>query len=642
MRLRVFLLTSALLATTALAFAPAITPCAFARPGGGGSYSGGGAGGGGGGGGMGAGGAGGIGGGGFSGSSRGGGGGTGSSAAGLVVFALFAGVFIVVFIARQRRMASDTGARSALMAAQYDRTAGVRRSVSLDPLRVRDPGLTEQSVVDHVRPMADMLRTAWCGGDMRPARPFVSDGVYSRFQVQLALMRQENRRNVMGDARVLYTTIEAVQDAAPLDVVHVRLTAEARDTEVPVDAAEPQVQAAIAGTPVQPYTEIWSLVRATGAQSKPPGFDVGRACPSCGAPMAEGETIKCKYCGALVCSGEHDWVLAEITQLEEWHPATQIPPGLDALRARDPGVAREVLEDRASYAFWKWVQAGRAASGAPLRQCATAALLASGANTEWNRGAVDVAVGGSEVLRCDVGGPDGFDRAYVKIFWSGRFGGSQAPTPCKTVLVLARKSGVTSKLSMTALACTACGAALVESDSSKCDHCGVELAAGDQAWVLDAVLQPDQVGAPLRSAAAPAAAPDEAALASLVPDVADPRERRVLFARMAQLMANDGVIGGKERKLLAMCATRWGIPPEQLQQVLASPPQGDYGGALGVQAPEWFLAGLVAAAMADGRVDARERAMLEHACDALRLPREAIDRQIAAATQRLGTAAPGA
>jgi uncharacterized membrane protein YebE (DUF533 family) len=84
-----------------------------------------------------------------------------------------------------------------------------------------------------------------------------------------------------------------------------------------------------------------------------------------------------------------------------------------------------------------------------------------------------------------------------------------------------------------------------------------------------------------------------------------------------------------------MCAARWGIPAEQVEQALASPPEGGYGAALGVQAPESFLAGLVAAAMADGRVDARERALLEHACDSLQLPRDAIERQIEANSQRV-------
>jgi len=449
---------------------------AFARPGGGGSYHGGSS----------TGGSHGGGGGGFSGtgvSTTGGGGVPLGPVGTLVMLGIIGGVVLIVLVQRARQ-------RNAPRADQFDATAGMRMSASLAPLQVRDPLLTEQSLVDHVRPMADQLRNAWCGGNMLPARPFVSDGVYSRFQVQLALMRQENRRNVMGDAQVLFTTIEAVEDAVPLDVVHVRLTAQARDTEVHCDANDAQIQAALARTNVEAYTEIWTLVRCAGAMTKPGDAKVGTACPKCGAPLAGGEMLKCRYCGALVCSGEHDWVLAEITQVVEWRPTGQRPPGLDALRGRDPGVAAEVLEDRASYLFWKWVEAGRAQSPAPMRKCSTAALLASGARWEWTRGAVDVAVGGSDVVQCVVGAPDGRDHVDVLVKWSARFQGSPTYTPCQTVMRMARKSGVQSKLSMTALVCQACGAPVGDSDSTKCDHCGVELTAGDQAWVLEAVLQP--------------------------------------------------------------------------------------------------------------------------------------------------------
>jgi hypothetical protein len=399
----------------------------------------------------------------------------------LIVLGIVVG-FVVIVVVAQRRRAS--GPRTD----QVDAFAGQRASASLGPLQARDPMLTEQSIVEHVRPMADQLRGAWCSGDMRPARPFVSDGVYSRFQVQLALMRQENRRNVMGEAQVLFTTIEAVEDAAPLDVVHVRLTAQARDTEVTWQAGDAEIQQALARTPVAPYTEIWSLVRRSGAQTKPGGFQVGQACPSCGAPLAGGETIKCRYCGALVCSGEHDWVLAEITQLEEWRPTGGRPPGVDALRASDPGTAAEVLEDRASYVFWKWVESGRAGRFTPLAKHAMAAVLGPAARLETCAGASDVSVGGSQVVQCVVGAPDGYDHVDVMVMWSARFRGSSDYTPCRTVMRLARRTGVQSKLSMTALVCAACGAPLVESDSTKCDHCGAELAAGDQAWVLEAVV----------------------------------------------------------------------------------------------------------------------------------------------------------
>jgi hypothetical protein len=114
-------------------------------------------------------------------------------------------------------------------------------------------------------------------------------------------------------------TVEAVEDAPPLDVVHGRVTAEARDTEVPLDGTDAHVLAALAATSIEPYTEIGSLVRRTEAPS--------------------------------------DWVLAKITQLIAWRPAGH-PPGVDALRARDPGIARAVLEDRASYSLLE-VGAGR-------------------------------------------------------------------------------------------------------------------------------------------------------------------------------------------------------------------------------------------------------------------------------------------
>jgi hypothetical protein len=231
-------------------------------------------------------------------------------------------------------------------------------------------------------------------------------------------------------------------------------------------------------------------------QSKPAGYQVGRACPRCGAPLDQGETMKCRYCGAVVCSGEHDWVLAEITQMSEWVPGHRLPRGLQELRAGDRGVAREVLEDRASYVFWKWVQAARAGTWTPLRKCATQALLGSGAhlgttdlattNLGWVRAATDVAVGSSDLVACEVNpGGRGYDYAHVQIAWSARPPGTTQHVSSQTLVRLVRRTGVSSKPSLTALACPACGAPLAETESSRCDHCSAELADGEQTWVLD-------------------------------------------------------------------------------------------------------------------------------------------------------------
>ncbi|MEO8875054.1 MAG: hypothetical protein ABI461_05660, partial [Polyangiaceae bacterium] len=428
------------------------------------------------------------------------------------------------------------------------------------------------------------------------------------------------------------TTLAGVSTTPPLDCVHIRVTAEARDANIPYNSTPEQAQSLLQRKSVEPYTEVWTLVRRQGATSKLQPAQVGKNCPSCGGPLDGAEMVKCKYCNALICSAEHDWVLAEITQDSEWYPESyEEVRGLNQMKQNDPMLAREVLEDRASYVFWKWIQAARIQNMQPLRKCATSRFAANPAALQQVAQTRDVAIGGSDVMLCDAGGsgaPDGdLDFVFVKLYWSAIFGQQQQATPMQSVVRLARKAGVASKLSMTSVVCQACGAPLTESDSTTCDHCHAEVAAGTQAWVLDAMLQPGEVRP--RAQAADAPIPDW-----LVPNIADPRERQVLFAQMAAVMASDGNLDAKEKKLLRLCAQRWAIPEPMVAQIIGNP-RPVYANSMQSTSPQWFLAGLVTAAMMDGKVDAHEQAMLQNACAALGLPPDELQRQLAAAEQRM-------
>lgn len=615
-----------------------ISSVAFARPGGGGSFASGG-------GGSHSSGGGGFSGGGFSGGSHSSGGSTtfstggfsgasttystGGGGGGSIVF-FFLIIAAVIFISVMRTRV-DRVTRDAILNAEYQMRQPAGPPASLALLQQRDPALTEMAIFQRVQIMSDILRDAWCNGEMKPARAFVSDGVFSRFNVQLALMKGEGLRNVMADARVLNITLAGVSTTPPLDCVHVRLTAQARDANIPYNSTPEQAQQALAHKAVEPYTEVWTLVRRQGAQSKLQPSQVGKNCPSCGGPLDGAEMIKCKYCGALICSAEHDWVLAEITQDSEWYPESHDEVrGLNQMKQADPMLAREVLEDRGSYLFWKWIQSARIQNMQPLRKCATQRFAANPAVLQQVAQTRDVAIGGSDVILADAGGgasdPD-LDFVYVKLYWSAIFGQNQQATPMQSVVRLARKAGVASKLSMTSVVCQSCGAPLTESDTTTCDHCHAEIAAGTQAWVLDAMLQPGEVRE--RSHAPDAPLPDW-----LVPNIADPRERQVLFTQMAALMASDGNLDAKEKKLLRLCAQRWSIPEPMVAQVIGNPrPVG--ANAIQSASPQWFLAGLVTAAMMDGKVDAHEQAMLQNACAALGLPPDELQRQLAAAQQRM-------
>ncbi|WP_394832502.1 TIM44-like domain-containing protein [Pendulispora rubella] len=544
---------------------------------------------------------------------------------GFIVLLFIVGGIVLIWwlVARSTR-----NKRAAILDAQHEATSRPRNA-SIETLLARDPQLTVESIIQRVQHMSVTLREAWCAGDMKPARPFVSDGVFSRFQVQLELMRTEGMRNVMSDASILYTTVEAVDSRPPIDVVHVRFTAQARDRMVPAQSTPEQIAAALRGASVEPYTEIWTLVRKQGAVTRLPPEQVGKCCPSCGAPLdVQAEMIKCQYCGALACSAEHDWVLSEITQLSEWYPESHGEvPGLVELRETDPLVAREVLEDRASYLFWKWIESARKRSPVPVRKCATAEFIQMRANVAPLANVSDVAIGAADCILCDPGPENDFDHVYVKVYWSARFQPQQEPTPNQSIVKLTRRAGVHAKFSMTSVICPNCGGALTESDNPRCDYCGTEVAAGEQSWVLDAMLAPGDVR--------PRANHEQPLPEWLVPNIADPREREILFAQMASLMSQDGKLGKQEKKLLRVCSRRWVIPDETVAQVMSNPHAAQTSPLVSAS-PQWFLAGLVSAALIDGKLDNQERAMLDRARMALALPPEELERQIQVLRQRLG------
>jgi len=229
----------------------------------------------------------------------------------------------------------------------------------LQSLRRQDPGLTEEGITRRALQMAEILREAWCAGDMRPARSFVSDGVFCRFTTQLAMMRARGERNVMGDARIV-------------------------------------------------------AIASAGAELAPP------------------------------------------------------------------------LEDRASFLFWKWIEACAQGSAAPVRKCATAGFLTA---MPAAPALLDVAVGGVDLLACGPAGEHGrMDAVTVRVTWSGASGPGAESLPRVQLIAMARQAGVMSSPASSALLCPECGAALGASDSDQCDHCYAQVATGAHAWVLAGVV----------------------------------------------------------------------------------------------------------------------------------------------------------
>ena len=368
----------------------------------------------------------------------------------------------------------------------------------VDALRASDPDFDLVTFLDQVKALFLRVQAAWAGGGLAPVRRDLSDATFQRLRVQLELLRAQNVRNVTEDMAVLDLVPAGLEQTSAFDTLHVRIRAQARDVDVPVSLSAEQAQERAQRAPLEPFVEVWSFVRRPGTRSRKDGVLPPGKCPNCGAPFDGGAAGNCGYCGAIVNSGAYDWVLAEITQGVEAGSTPVEVPGLEALRAADPALSLEVLEDRASLLFWGWIDAQSRAEPGRMAKLATADFLAemtadAAALRSRQRARVflQAAVGSVAVRAIEEGSTT---LAHVEIRWSARMGivpagaspGTLATLPQRWIFTLARKAGVKTDQArgMATARCGNCGAPLGDSVQPTCDHCGATLNDGAHDWVL--------------------------------------------------------------------------------------------------------------------------------------------------------------
>lgn len=513
--------------------------------------------------------------------------------------------------------------------------ADVRGSVNA--LTLKDPAFRLEPLLEQVRGLFLSLQKAWFERDMTPVRPFLSDATYQRFNVQLELLRRNGVRDAITDVQVLEVQLLAISSSEWFDTLHVRVRAQMRDTDAPAEASDSEALRLAQRAPLEPFTEVWSFVRKPGAKTKIGETLYQGKCPQCGAPFKGGASNACEYCDAIVNSGNYDWTLSEITQGVEHvrHHATV--DGLLEARQGDPALNLEILEDRASLLFWKWVDAqsrGEAKGLAKVAHAEAVTALEDELERLRKQGRrkvfLECAVGGVLVRAFEVEA-SGFDRAHVEIRWSARMGIGPAnekppalPTvPQRWIFTLTRKHGTRTPTEhgMSTSRCPQCHGPLTDSLSTTCDYCQAPLGSGERDWVLASAHPFEQWNAIEDQRYHARTVRRAVGASSLGEDrIADIQERQRLLYMMAAVAAADGAVGAPERKLLKLCSERWSVPWANVEMALGAGPQlFDRLIPKGSPEGEIFLRHIVEVALVDGRIDRQERRMLEVAAQHLDL-----------------------
>ena len=603
---------------------------------------------------------------GFSGGGGGGGGGGGDSDVGFLIWLLFqlirllievpyVGIplllLVIVFFVYGAFQGNDAH-KSSVIRRGVAAEDMARAPQYVSAIRANDAAFDADRFVDRVRQAFVRIQYAWSGQNLSDVRPFISDAVHERFSLQFDEQRALGYRNEMKDVVVRKVNIAHAQSGAVFDEISIRVEASASDQNVDLQTGRPMSGTKAAGE----FVEVWSFLRRRGAKTHPekPGLMEGN-CPNCGGPIDMNQAANCTYCGALLRSGQYDWVLAEITQQYEWEPRKKTDiPGVSALRKRDPEFNAQELEDRASVIFWRWAAADRLASPEPLVKVALPTFLAqyeselrepTGDRTplapspthyygECAVGAVDL----MGVLPTSDKADDhqvkhrSLDLAMVNVRWQGhtftrvspgqksRRGDKSAVT--NTLFVLGRSpvAQTNPDLSISSAHCPSCGAPETDGAAATCGHCGTPLNLGTQQWALAEVVAlhsergQELLGQLPGSRQARNEAPaGESWLGDF--DSLTGSSAASTLRWMVHMTASDGEVTADEKEVLRAAARRYGVPKNRVDEYLRAAesdsldltPPANEGEA------RRHLADMARTALADGKITAGESKILKNA-----------------------------
>ena len=328
------------------------------------------------------------------------------------------------------------------------------------------------------------IQKAWDKGKMDSVRSILSDGVYHRFQIQLEMNKFQGMRNKVEQPTLLESKILGEETYGHYSSIDFLIRGRVVDSDIGLSDSS-----LIRGGTATVFEEIWSFTRLADAQVTDPLGSLA-SCPKCAAPLSDAGGSRCGHCGTVLNSGAYDWVLAEITQAEEWAVVdrrnlqqyySELPtvPGEDVKAWLSP----QELEDRASVVFIRYQSALHKKNLGPMNIFVTPKLLSG-----WNAGQADLpqynlALGAVDLL--GFAESQGMVKAWIRVKYSASSKAADEAQFQERILIFTKAiEGRIGKGNLSCMSCPSCGGPIESSDQAKCAYCENVLSSTSANWVL--------------------------------------------------------------------------------------------------------------------------------------------------------------
>ena len=177
-----------------------------------------------------------------------------------------------------------------------------------------DPLFNKEVFMSWARTLFIKLQEAWTARDWETIRTFESVELFEQHKKQLQGYIDNHQINVMERIAVLSVELAQFTQSGDKDMLTVIL--KSRMNDYIIDDRDKKL---LKGDKSKNIYGTYRLVfvRKTGVKTKAGTAEVNKTnCPNCGAPTTITSSGKCPYCGSVITTGEHDWVLSDLTRIQ--------------------------------------------------------------------------------------------------------------------------------------------------------------------------------------------------------------------------------------------------------------------------------------------------------------------------------------
>lgn len=177
-------------------------------------------------------------------------------------------------------------------------------------IREIDPNFSAENFMSFAKEVFVKLQTAWMDRKWEEIRLFESNELFEQHREQLQYLIDKNQINMMERICVRHTHLNSFRQDGDKEIIEITLKSAMKDYTIDVDTKK-----VVQGNPNEDVYMVYTLtfMRKAGVKTKE-GTDKKSTtnCPNCGAPTKITSSGKCEYCGSIITTGEHDWVLSNL------------------------------------------------------------------------------------------------------------------------------------------------------------------------------------------------------------------------------------------------------------------------------------------------------------------------------------------